>query len=165
VNVCTLGFEILNSQSQSRNLGDGSQVASLSIGVLLTIIFNAILILMVVVATIKLSIIDEKHSLYSIVVGLKNKSRTEFVLYYAHYIGFWYLIVILISLSYVIPSVYLWGILSIAQLAAAFEGITKCFTSAVTWLINFLTECYIALVFLFCFSLHFMDLNSDTERD
>ena len=74
VNVVTLGFEILNIQSQSRNLNDDSQIVSLTIGVLLTIIFNMILILMVLMTIIKLKTINEKHSLYSIVVGLNTNS-------------------------------------------------------------------------------------------
>ena len=143
-------FELKSFVKENWNLDSVQNIFQLVVGVITTLVINAIVLLVVFRVIKKFEKIDEESKLNSVKDGLNKVSKRLFVIYYVNYFSIRYLILLFVGISDLLPSIALWSLLILAQVAFACLSSLKLMEDKVTRFINLLTEAYIALVFTYC---------------
>jgi hypothetical protein len=124
----TLVLEIMTS-GISRNLLSGYGIQTI-IGIIIQFIITTLSVFIMTVFACKLCKVKNIRLVKSpLKIGLNQKSRFFVLLYYSHFFFIRHLVLILVGLSQVINSLYLWIVLLVFQFAICVAYIFRIFNS------------------------------------
>lgn len=156
-------FELQEHLATKRNLGDLQSLIQLCSGFAVNLFFNVSLLMIVIFMLMRNSKITKTHRLYSLKVGMNYKWKIWLILYYSIYFGIWFVVILLIGLSPVVSSLYLWAVLVGIQAIFVLLNIFKLMKDCFSQIINLFIEIYLLTVFSFC--LAFQLIKNPSEQD
>lgn len=161
--MATLVFETQSSNFSRWVLTNQNLISSI-FGIIIITIMNILIFAFLTTGFIIFSKISKGSNFYSIVEGLNMKSRCWSILYYIHYFSVRILIFILLFITPLASSVFLWGLLIPFQITYVFINMLKIYPELSNRIICVLTEILVFIVIIYCFACNFLKGKTDYEK-